>query len=326
MKRTLFAVLGAWIGVWEPAGATVVLNNGLAPPNPANVITADPGDDVFVQAVGCDATVAHPCASPGAQTTVLWNTGGTDPIHVLQDSRLIFGPGADRTALACAHENAEVVVDGAVNTRIVSAGLFGSFCDDVPSDFHSGTIRVESGTADLDIDDGNVLIRGGTVTLDLTAFPGEGGATAVIEGGDVRLYAALSSGLVQIYGGTLNQGQAGMTLDGMDVEIRGGNLAAPLLVVPGGAIAGAWVRIYGVDFEIDGAPAAFGPVAVSSGHLTGTLQSGETLDQDFQVDAFSLLELVEASPPKVPALPGYAFAVLALALVGAGASWTRSRA
>jgi hypothetical protein len=322
MRRSVFAGLGTWIGVAAPAAATLVINNGLAPPNPANVITTDPADAVYVQAAGCDATVAHPCASPGAQTTVYWNTGGTQGIEVLQDSRLIFGPGTDRppNAATCLHGDAEVVVDGAVSTSITNSGSYR--CQEVPSGFPTGTIRVESGNASLEIDGGNVLIRGGTVTLSLVSIDSGGGPSAVIEGGDVRLHAALG-GTVLIHGGTLNQGEPGMTLDGVYAEIHGGNIAAPLRVVPAGSFDGAYVRVYGVDFEIDGLPAAYGIVGVSDGHLTGTLESGETLDQDFEVAGFGTLELVEASPPQVPALPPFALGVLALGLLGVGASKAR---
>jgi hypothetical protein len=60
------------------SGGTDVINNGLAPPNPANVI-ADPIEThtVFVQNVGCDATLETPCPMPwGEPTDVTLVDGG----------------------------------------------------------------------------------------------------------------------------------------------------------------------------------------------------------------------------------------------------------
>jgi hypothetical protein len=52
--------------------AQVVINNGLAPPNPANIVDLPSISDpiVYVNNVNCDATVEYPCASPGGPTVV----------------------------------------------------------------------------------------------------------------------------------------------------------------------------------------------------------------------------------------------------------------
>ncbi len=59
----------------------VIINNGLAPPTPANVINASnrypTADYVVVQNAGCDVTVESPCYAPGAPTTVRIESGGT---------------------------------------------------------------------------------------------------------------------------------------------------------------------------------------------------------------------------------------------------------
>lgn len=78
------------VGIWgtpvaSGPGLDIVINNGLAPPNPANVvdIPAGSGQRVFVNNVGCDATVAYPCASPGAATAV---EGTVDTVFVHETS------------------------------------------------------------------------------------------------------------------------------------------------------------------------------------------------------------------------------------------------
>jgi len=66
-----FAVL--LLSAATPASAlNILINNGLAPPNPANII--DDGtyasDFVRVRNVGCEVFSDAPCISPGAPTTV----------------------------------------------------------------------------------------------------------------------------------------------------------------------------------------------------------------------------------------------------------------
>ena len=62
------------------AGAYIVLNNGLAPPNPANVIDDGiySGDYVLVRNVGCPPSghETNPCPSPGDPTEVELTIGG----------------------------------------------------------------------------------------------------------------------------------------------------------------------------------------------------------------------------------------------------------
>ncbi len=50
----------------------IVINNGLAPPNPENVVNIPSYSDrrLFVNNAGCDATVEYPCVAPGAPTAV----------------------------------------------------------------------------------------------------------------------------------------------------------------------------------------------------------------------------------------------------------------
>jgi hypothetical protein len=67
MRGLLVVAMTAALGLGvasESRSATIVINNGLAPPNAGNVITSTSLDDVYVQNVGCDATVAYPCPQP----------------------------------------------------------------------------------------------------------------------------------------------------------------------------------------------------------------------------------------------------------------------
>ena len=71
--------LACFVALPSAAGAAISINNGLAPPNPANVIDASnsfPSDDVHVENAGCDQNVSSPCALPGDPTTVALVSGG----------------------------------------------------------------------------------------------------------------------------------------------------------------------------------------------------------------------------------------------------------
>ncbi|MEZ4282307.1 MAG: thrombospondin type 3 repeat-containing protein [Myxococcota bacterium] len=60
-----------------------VVNNGLAPPNPANIVDR-PDVEFIVDNAGCNATVAYPCASPGDPTSL---SGSVYAVSVYESSR-----------------------------------------------------------------------------------------------------------------------------------------------------------------------------------------------------------------------------------------------
>lgn len=77
-------------------GATVVLNNGLAPPNPANVVDFSTSDTYVIRNVGCGDTdpMESPCASPGAATTLGLTPGGdVEGVFVRDTSQLVMTGG-----------------------------------------------------------------------------------------------------------------------------------------------------------------------------------------------------------------------------------------
>ena len=79
--HVLLAAAPAGVEAITVGRLALVINNGLAPPNPANVIDAAnsfPEDVVFVQNVGCNATVqVPPCFMPGDPTSVELVEGGS---------------------------------------------------------------------------------------------------------------------------------------------------------------------------------------------------------------------------------------------------------
>lgn len=189
--------------------ATVVINNGLAPPNPDNVIEAAnsfPVDSVYVQNVGCNATLEDPCAMPGDPTSVELTAGGS--------------VGLDLRA----YESSSVTMSGGS----VGANLAA-------------------------FDSSAVTMSGGSVAEFLDAL---GSSTVTLSGGSVGLdLAALDSSAVTMSGGAL-----------------GGVFYA---------YASSTITIVGTDFMVNGVPVGFGPIEAMSGRLTGTLASGEPIDNVF---------------------------------------------
>jgi hypothetical protein len=77
---------------------TIMINNGLAPPTPANVIDYFTLDNVYVRNVGCppgwpSVFPTDPCPSPGAPTEVVVVDGGFVPWLFAHDSSAITMTG-----------------------------------------------------------------------------------------------------------------------------------------------------------------------------------------------------------------------------------------
>jgi len=143
--------------------------------------------------------------------------------------------------------------------------------------------------------------------------PGGPTATELVDGGEVRLYYVVDTSSGAVRGGMVRgQAQAGQSaelvveggsiggylasLGSSTVTLRGGHVAGFLHAGVysrfswlGGSVGGrleaddnAVLDIYGRDFRVDGDPVPPGPILnVWFGVLTGTLASGEPIDQVF---------------------------------------------
>jgi hypothetical protein len=209
------------------SGGTDVINNGLAPPNPENVIADNSSrtHSVFVQNVGCDATVLNPCPMPWGEAT---------------------------------------------HAALVEGGVIGGF--DLVVSESSG-----------------VEVSGGTIWGDLEAWDA---SVVEMSGGEVL-------GDVYVAGGA-------------DVTLRGGAIEGGL-----SALDAASVTVLGSGFEVDGVPVGEGPIAATTGLLTGTLASGDPLSVAFERDPGATIAVPE---------PGGSFLGLAALLTLAQLRRTRRRA
>jgi hypothetical protein len=225
----------------EVRSATIVINNGLAPPNPANVIDASNShrfDEVYVQNVGCDATVAYSCPQP-------WG----DPTGV------------------------EVVAGGSVYTLAA---------------FESSAVTISGGS----VGDGNLFPPGSITAYDAS--------TVTMSGGEVGgALTAYGSSTVTLTGGAVGSNTRtpwsyGLTaFESASVTISGGSVGGALQAYDSSSIT-----IIGAGFAVDGVPVDFGPIAATSGRLTGTLSSGEGIDNAFLRSQNATITLV-AGPNNV---------------------------
>jgi len=249
---SLFAAASIVFVAELASAASVVINNGFAPPNPANVINASnsfPGTAVDVQNVGCNVNLIDPCPSPGAPTSVALVTGG------------VVG------GLFEAHETSSITMSGG------TAGALATI--------ESSSAMLSGGEAgDLDASGSSVVtMSGGTVRGELGAFDT---ASITVNGGtaaNANVHADCSSSLT-ITGGTFTG--SNLTVGGSlaSIKMRGGEGMAQVI-----ADAGS-ITIFGQGFEVGGIPVGFGVIPFQHGTLTGALGSGETIDAIFSHNGY----------------------------------------
>lgn len=158
MRLALLGLAALVLVGGETHAASVLINNGLAPPDPANVIddAAYAADFVRVRNAGCDVFADAPCASPGAPTTVALVDGGVigENFEPMDTSTILMSGGS---------------IVGDINT------------------FQSATVTITGGSVGQVLqagDSSTVTLRGGTVGSTLTAA---GSSTFVIAGSDFKL-------------------------------------------------------------------------------------------------------------------------------------------
>lgn len=252
------------------ADAQEIINNGLAPPNPANVIDGD--DDfqfVFVENVGCDSSSA-PCPKPwGPPTRVAVAEGETlVDIDVFQSSSVEVVGGAPPLFTLSLHDAATATIAaGATGSLLLSgsssATVRGGWVGILEA-MDSSSLTIEAGQLQGPIsafDSSSITIRGGVIETFRSLIWAEDTASIAIRGGDLRsanLEAYEASAFV-IRGGVLD-GEPHRTVAAFDSSV---------------------FIIVGSRFAVDGKPVGFGPIEASSGTLTGRLESGDRIDRFF---------------------------------------------
>ena len=329
MKRRRCALASLLFGSALATSAdALVINNGLAPPHAANVIDGPAPALVYVQNVGCDATVADPCATPGAPTRVAvvdgatiggFGPSGTNGRLGSYESSSIEVTGGTFVGDFLAHDSSTIAMSGGA----FRSGFFHAY--DSSSVFLSGgslwsgldandhaTVAMSGGSAGDSLsatDFATVAMSGGRVG---GPIGGRGSSTVSMSGGTAQEFDAFDSAAVTLSGGVIQNtfttkqsarasilgGTVGFSLDAYGhstVAVGGGAIGIDLrshdasnIILSGGTVGhelvafdSSLLTIVGFGFEVDGVPVGFGTLAATSGRLTGTLASGEPIDDAF---------------------------------------------
>jgi hypothetical protein len=271
----LLVVIGSLLLAGVSGAASFVLNNGLVPPNPANVI--DDGtyssDSLYIRNVGCPpgwpfVLPGDPCPTPGAFTGAeLAENGSVDRLHVYDSSTLSITGGGAYNVYAV-NSSVVTMTEGMILNELsatnssditISGGMVGNFL----SAYDTSTILVEGGniwelraydfssvemTAGsvgfLNAYDSSIILMDAGVVEFLDAHS----TSLTLDGGAVTwlaLYGAstltLTTGSV---GGNLNAwGTSAATLDGGTVAGSLQNFETSSTVLDGGEV----VNLHGFD-------------------------------------------------------------------------------
>lgn len=140
--------------------------------------------------------------------------------------------------------------------------------------FENGKANIMNGeiTKNLFVfDDSRAVVYGGTIGEGL--FSG-GNSWVTVLGGIVGIEVdALENSRIDISGGIFNYVIAGGY---GELNISGGTFKNELTVIDDSIMT-----IYGTGFAINGLSVGYGPITASSGILTGTLASGELINNNF---------------------------------------------
>lgn len=345
---------------FDPIGAgmrtPIVINNGLAPPNPQNVVYwwSTGREHFIVNNAGCNAALEYPCSSPGAPTVV---NGVVRNLDVFDTSTFVGGVYEEDDVIA--HDSSNVVITGGQRADLIardSSTLTDEGCSyctiqasgssTVYADgFYEGGGAVVSAGGDAylyfsgSVEQGDGVSVGGNALLEFVggaSWLNVVGGRAILRGhvdwggrvypegvlemtggrifdsGSSPALGFLVNGQMFMSAGSLNESE--LLVDGY-ASITGGNIhAAPvpagnrngfvftpgpwnffglddgLIELSGGTLNefvsigprdSSRIRIFGSNFAVDTVPVGFGALPSASGRLSGTLPSGDAIDNPF---------------------------------------------
>ena len=268
-----------------------MIDNGLAPPNPANVLTSVPFfEDVEVRDQGCGGQPV-PCPSAGSPTAVQVEASFQSLVVSDSSSALVLSGNTEN-------------LTGSGQGTIEFAGGFsnGAFMRHESSLLLTGGILQEDSFGVALSDSATLSMSGGFtewVRVQDAAF-------AHITGGIVGLsgLSRSASSTALVSGGRVGNGSLGISASESSVlTLLGGLIFSDLI-----ASDDARIRIVGSGFQVNGAPVGFGTISGMNGQLTGTLAGGQSLSSAFFLNGGSIVLVPE---------PGTALLVVA-GLVGLG--------
>jgi hypothetical protein len=250
--------------------ADIVINNGLAPPDPANVIdhTTYFKDSVHVRNAGCppkwpDGKPDDECPSPGAATQVAVVDGANVDYMRVYDSSIVTlsgGDNADVGELFSYGSSTVTMTGGEIDRGVHSLG--------------SSIVTVSGGSlGDVRTDENcNFTLSGVDVDGEMATY---GDSTVTMTGGSVDALHAYESSRVTMIGWA-DVWENLTAHDSAGVTIIGGSVAGDIRAADASRII-----ILGFDFAVDGASVPYGDLEPETGRLTGTTIFGQPVDNEF---------------------------------------------
>ena len=264
--RILFAIVALLLAPPGAAqAANIVINNGLAPPNPENVIDYVVSDHVRIRNVGCPPAGGlpwDPCPSPGAPTEVALVPGGDAIVSsVYESSTFTMSGGTVRAYYLFAVNSSTITMSGGFVSNDLRAR-------------DSATITMSGGRVGRSVhayDSSAITVTGGYIS---TALLADDSATITMSGGSV-IYNLIGwgSSLIAMTGGSVGNV---VSVESSAINIGGGEVSHRLW-----AKDSSTITVVGRDFAVDGVPVPYGDLTAMYGALTGALASGDAINTVF---------------------------------------------
>ncbi len=298
MRRLL--ILAALLFALPAHAGSIMINDGTY-----HVIddAAYSDDTVYVRNYGCPAgwpatSPADPCPSPGDPTEVRVAAGGRVGALDAHDSSTVTMSGGTAIWQLAAYDFSTIVMsDGDVELGTLLTADASSL---TMSGGEVAYLLEARGSSTVDIVDGYVravvtfgsptlTMRGGTVEeyLDVTMSSsltmsggtvGElvvsGFSTVTTSGGELGTLLATESSTVTMRGGRVEWSVT--AFDSSSITMSGGTVGSGLW-----AYDASLIEIVGGGFAVDGTSVPYGDLSTMAGTLTGTLASGDPVDNDF---------------------------------------------
>jgi hypothetical protein len=153
----------------------------------------------------------------------------------------------------------------------------------------------------------NVTIIGGWASVFLSAFDS---STVTMRSGSMGTLNAYASSTFTMTGG---DAWSLFAYDSSAVRISGGTVGDDLY-----ASDSSTITIAGWDFAVDGSPVPYGDLTALTGTLTGTLMSGDPIDNEFYQGGGSYSGTITLVQSLLPALSSWGKLALGATLLGAG--------
>lgn len=278
---------------------------------PAQIVFEDGGINVVDSALAQFIIVRD--SAMGVPTTVLVQAGaaipnqGTSgtPSIVVEDSSIVEMSGGETVGHFNTFDNAIGFFTGGIVGDEVRT--FGNSMMTVGSPKGmGGVIDIED---DLESDDNSRIdMYEGRVFDDVEA---RGTSEMNLFGGEYdEDIEAMDNSVINIFGGLYNTGfgdpddieggeiaaeDSGTGVNAAVVNVHGGTFVGALFDPDFKAEGNGTINIFGSDFAVNGVPVGFGQLAAITGQLTGTLEDGSTLNNDFEQIGNGRIILVEAA-------------------------------